>query len=352
MPLAARLALVVAVACLAGVVLATVNGALPRVVGTVGAAFGGITDTVFATPSPELTSAPIPAAPVLVAPETAATNSPAVTVVGTVPVEVAGRRDHLVRIYVAAEGGDPVPFRDVPVGETPSFVVEGVPLADGRNDITATVVSPAGESEPSLVISYVLDTAKPKLTITSPKDGATVNKATLTIKGKTQAGSTIVARNEATGTAASAEADDDGTFSVKVPLSAGVNGIAVTATDPAGNPQTRVVEVRRGSGKLGVALAASASRISVARLPRSVELRATVRDPEGRPLRGETVTFTLSVPGVPAITGQGVTQAGGTARFTTTIPAGATRGTGLATASVVTREHGEASDTVPITLVK
>jgi hypothetical protein len=344
--------LVLAIASLAGVVLATVSGALPRVVATIGSAFGGFGETVFATPSPNVTPAPIPAAPTIATPENPYTNRPTVSIVGSVPAEVAGRPDHLIRIYLALPDDEPVPVREIPVGRTPTFAVSDLTLEEGRNDITATVVGPGGESEPSLVVSYVLDTTKPKITITSPDDGATVNRPNLTIKGKTQARAVIVARNEANGSAASAEAEDDGTFTVKVPLGAGTNGISVTATDLAGNERSTVFTVRRGSGSLAVALTASAYRISVARLPRSIELRVSVTDPDGRPLRGEAVTFTLTVPGVPAITGEGVTSAGGTATFRTSIPAGATRGSGLATAFVDTREHGEASARTSITLVK
>ena len=110
--------------------------------------------------------------------------------------------------------------------------------------------------------------------------------------------------------------------------------------------------IRRGSGKLAVALTASAYRISVRSLPRSIEIEAVVTDPDGRPLRGEKVVFTLTVPGVPAITGEEVTAAGGVAVFRTTIPAGATRGSGLATAFVDTAEHGEASTRLSITFVR
>ena len=352
MPLLARLALVIAIVSLAGVVLATVNGTLPRVVGSIGAAFGGLTDSVLASPTPAVEPIPVPPAPSLVAPENGSTNAETVTISGTVPAEVAGRAGFVVRIYIAVPDEDPVAVRDVPVGETPSFVVTALPLEKGRNDITATIVGPGGESDQSPVITYVRDTAKPKITIASPKNGATINRANATIKGTTQAGASIVARNEANGTSATATAGSDGTFTLKVPISPGTNGIALTATDPAGNEATAVVTVRRGSGKLAVALTASAYRISVRSLPRSIEIEAVVTDPDGRPLRGEKVVFTLTVPGVPAITGEEVTAAGGIAVFRTTIPAGATRGSGLATAFVDTAEHGEASTRLSITFVR
>jgi hypothetical protein len=352
MPLIARLALVIAVAALAVVVVTTVTGVLPRFVASVGSALGGISDTFLRTPVPSESLVPIPPAPALVSPDNPYTNKPTATVSGTLPLEVVGRDGLVVRVYVALPDQEPVAVRDLPVGETTSFVVEELPLEPGRNDITATVVGPGGESEPSPVVTYVLDRSKPKITVSSPKNGATVNGASVKITGKTQGRSTVVARNEANGTAATAAAAGNGTFTLVVPLSSGTNGIALTATDLAGNVGTAVLTVRRGSGSLDVAMAASAYRISAARLPRTIELRAVVTDPDGRPLAGQVVTFTLTIPGVPAITGEDRTDASGLATFRTTIPAGATEGSGLGTAYVSTSELGDASGRISITIVK
>jgi hypothetical protein len=352
MPLPARLALVVAVVALAVVMVTTVTGALPRVVSAIGSTLGGVTDTVLATPIPDASIALIPNAPVLESPENPYTNKETVTLGGTVPAAVIGRDEYTIRIYVAATDQEPQEVREVPVGETSSFVVADLPLEKGRNDVTATLVGPDGESEPSAVITYVLDTSKPTITVTSPKNKARVNGATVKITGKTQGRATVVARNEANGTAATATAKDDGTFTVKVPLSSGSNAISLSATDLAGNVGTAVLTVRRGSGKLAVALSSSAYRISAAKLPRTIELRAEVTDPNGRAMVGEVVTFTLTIPGVPAITGDDVTDGSGVARFRTSIPDGATRGSGLATAFVSTADHGDASGRATITITK
>jgi hypothetical protein len=293
----------------------------------------------------------LPGVPTLATPDSPYTNKPTVTLSGTVPAEAVGRDDYVVRIYVTLPDQEPAPVRDVPVGETPSFVVEELTLEPGRNDVTATLVGPGGESESSPVVTYVLDRTKPKVTVTTPQDGATVNGETVTITGKTQGRSTVVARNEANGTSATATAAPDGAFSVEVPLSAGTNGIALSSTDVAGNVGTAVVTVLRGSGELTVRLSTSAYRISAARLPRTIELRASVTDPDGRPLAGEAVSFTLAIPGVPAITGEDRTDDSGTAVFRTTIPAGATPGSGLATALVNTSLFGDASGRSSVTII-
>jgi hypothetical protein len=352
MPLVARLALVVAVAALALVAVTTVTGVLPRFVASFGTALGGITDTFLKTPVPSETLALIPPPPALASPENPYTNKPTVTLAGTVPLEVVGSDGILIRIYVALPDQEPVAVRDLPVGETTSFVVEELPLEPGRNDVTARLVGPGGEGEPSPVITYVLDRSKPKITVSSPKNGATVNGPSAKIVGKTQGRSTIVARNEKNGTAATTKAANDGTFTLQVPISRGTNGIALTATDLAGNVATAVLTIRRGSGNLDVAMSASAYRISAARLPRTIELRAVVTDPNGRALAGETVTFTLTIPGVPAITGEDVTDGSGSATYRTTIPAGASVGSGLGTAYASTTQFGDASGRISITIVK
>jgi hypothetical protein len=220
MPLVARLALVVAVAALALVVVTTVTGVLPRFVASFGTALGGITDTFLRTPVPSETLALIPPPPALASPENPYTNKPTVTLAGTVPLEVVGRGGILVRIYVAVPDQDPVAVRDLPIGETTSFVVEELPLEPGRNDVTATLVGPGGESEPSPVITYVLDRSKPKITVSSPKNGATVNGPSAKIVGKTQGRSTVVGAKRNRG---DHQAASDGTFTLQVPIR-GTNG--------------------------------------------------------------------------------------------------------------------------------
>jgi hypothetical protein len=223
-----------------------------------------------------------------------------------------------------------------------------VALQPGRNDFSATVVGPGGESETSPIVTYVLDTTKPTLAISSPKDKATVSGTSVTIVGRTQGTSTLSARNEANGRTAIGVAAGTGSFQVVLPLADGTNAISVTATDPAGNAATAVLTVRRGTGQLKVALHASAYQISAKQLPLMLKLSAVATDPGGKSLAGRDITFTLSILGVPPITGQGATDASGVAVFQTSIPAGATPGSGSCTAFLTTPEYGNASDRVVI----
>lgn len=352
LPIAAKAALGVAVVALVAVVLLTVAGALPRIVSTVGGAVSGIAGAVLPSPSPSPTLAVVPTSPVLDAPAQVYTNQPSVTVSGSVPASVVGQRAGVrIRLYVAVAKQEPVQVRDVALGETPNFAIPEVALQPGRNDFTATVVGPGGESEASPIVTYVLDTTKPKVTIASPADKSTVNGTSVTIAGKTQGRSTVTARNEANGHTGIGVADGTGSFQVVVALADGTNAITLTVVDPAGNATVTVLTVRRGTGQLKVALTASSYRISAARLPRTLELRAVATDPEGNGLPGRDITFTLSIPGVPLITGQGTTDETGVAIFRTPIPAGATPGSGPGLAFLTTPEYGDASGRVVITII-
>jgi hypothetical protein len=352
LPTAAKAALGVSVLALVGVVLLTVVGALPRIVSTVGGAVSGIAGAVLPSPSPSPTLAAVPVAPVLDAPAQAPTNQPSVTLTGSVPASVVGQRAGVrIRLYVALPKKEPVRVVEVALGETPNFAIPDVALQPGRNDFSATVVGPGGESEASPIVTYVLDTTKPKITIASPTDKSTVNGPSVTIAGKTQGRSTVTARNEANGHTAIGVADGTGSFQVVLALSDGTNAITLTAVDPAGNAATVVLTVRRGTGELKVALNASSYRISAAKLPRTLELRAVATDPAGNSLPGRDITFTLSIPGVPIVTGQGTTDATGVAVFRTSIPAGATPGSGPGLAFLTTPEYGDASGRVVITII-
>jgi hypothetical protein len=350
---AAKVALGVSVAALVAVVLLTVVGALPRIVATVGGAVSGIAGAVIpASPSPTPTLAPVPASPVLDAPTQTATNQPTVTLTGSVPASVAGQRAGMrIRLFVSLPKKQPVQVREIALGQTPNFAIPDVALQPGRNDFSAVAVGPGGVSEASPIVTYVLDTSKPKITITSPADTSTVNGPSVTIVGTTQGHSTITAHNNTNGRTAIGIADSPGTFQIVLGLTDGSNSITLTAVDPAGNASTATLSVLRGTGQLKVALSASSYRISAAKLPRMLQLRAVATDPEGAGLPGRDITFTLSIPGVPLITGQGTTDASGVAIFQTSIPAGATPGSGPGLAFLTTPEFGDASGRVVLTII-
>ena len=197
---------------------------------------------------------------------------------------------------------------------------------------------------------YVLDQAAAKITIYSPKEGAVVNGTTVDITGKTQARATLLARNAANGSSISATAGTDGLFTLSLPISTGTNEITITGTDPAGNVKELVLTVRRGSGKLSAVLGASAYRLSIAKLPQDLTLTAAASDPDGGPLVGADITFTLSIPGIPTVTQDMKTDDQGRATFTTAVPIGADPGQGSATILLSSDQFGSAQDYTVITL--
>jgi len=337
---------------LVGAVLLGGAGQLGGVVGAVGGAIGAFVDRVTATPMASGTPAPLPDSPTLAAPADPWTNQPAVVLSGTIPAAFAGDAEYSVRLYVTLPDGVPSEVAEIPVPATAAFSVPGVPLAAGQNDFSVTLVGPAGESRPSAIVTYVLDAEAPVVTITGPKEGATINRAAAQITGTTQGLSTLVARNEANGATATATAADDGAFALEVPITAGPNGITVTATDPAGNAGSAVVTVRQGTGKLTADISASSYRIKQSALPKALSVQVVVTDPDGRPLEGASVLFTITVPGIPAIVPSEIaTDGAGVASFRTTIPRAATAGSGPITALVSTPEFGKLTVRTVLTIV-
>ncbi len=330
LPLAARLLLVLAVVALGAAVLLTSSGLLGDAVGGLGGAFGGVVGKLTpATPTPS--PVPVSDPPVLIAPTESYTNQPTVEMSATAPSSIVGGTGYTLRIYQLVKGQSPALRAQVQVGATTSITIPAVPLQPGVNDFEATIAGPGGESEPSAVVTYVLDKSIPKLQITSPKNGGTVNASSVTITGKTQARTSIVAHNAANGLSATASAANDGTFTLTIQLAQGSNQITVSGTDPAGNTGSSTLTVLRGSGQLTVTLSASTYRYTASKLPQPLTLTAVVTDPDGKPIANAPVTFTLSIPGIQVLTQEATTDATGTATFTTSVPKGATAGNGLAT---------------------
>jgi hypothetical protein len=355
MPLGFRLTLAVVLVTMAAFVAWAATGQVGRAAASVGSLFEGFIHAVTSSPSPAPTEALVTGVPSLTAPEQADTNQATVTLTGSVPFDVMGKPEFSINLYQTLKGQKPARILEgFPVPSTPLLTIQGVKLQKGSNTFTVTLVGPGGESAPSKPVVYVLDQAPPKVTITAPKADKTVNASAVTIVGKTQARSALLAHNadnmvNVTGTAA-----DDGSFSLKVPLVMGPNGITLKVTDPAGNVTSQVLSVRRGNGKLAVTLKASAYQINVRVSHSGFTLTATVTDPDGHPLEDASVTFTLSVPGVQPIIGTATTDGTGTATFKTRIPrtqlpAGSRRYTAPATALVTTEDFGTAQTQVPIT---
>ncbi|QTD43382.1 S8 family peptidase [Sporosarcina sp. Te-1] len=167
-------------------------------------------------------------APAITSPESGTvTNEQNITVDGTATPTTS------ITLLNNGEETDTVVVGDDGKFSFPTVLTEGenvfkaVSKLDGRT---------TGESE---TVTVVLDTIKPELAITNPKDGDTLNRETVTVEG------TVIDANlqSVTVNGQSAAVSADGTFSKRVLLDAGTNEIVVVATDAAGNEETKSVRV-------------------------------------------------------------------------------------------------------------
>jgi hypothetical protein len=326
-------------------------GGLSVIAGALGTAVTSFVQGVTATPVPSELPATAPEAPTIESPAEPYTNQGAVDLTITVPSRLAGDPDYRVRVYLALADQAPTPIDEKPLAPTARMIIP-VTLTKGINDFSVTLVGPGGESESSPLARWVLDTNPPAIRLISPKDGALINRKAVTLEGRTQGRSTLQVRNSKTGESIGGTAATDGTFSLSLPLTSGSNPIKITATDPAGNTKALDLTVRRGSGRLRASLSASFYSVSQKRLPFEIRLIVLVDDPDGKPLEGARVTFTLSVPGVKTVTGDAVTDANGQASFSTRIPKGADRGGGTAGVLVRTTEFGRTTDEMVVNITK
>ena len=346
-----RLALVAAVLALcAGVLYVGVNG-FGMVAGGISSTLGGFVAGVTSTPSPRPVVQVVSDAPSVEQPGEPYTSEATADLVVTVPAGLAGSLDHRLKVYLALGDQPLTPVQESPIAVEAKTIIP-IQLEKGINDFSVSIVGPAGESEKSPVVRYVFDAVPPKITVTSPKNNATVNGKAVTIKGKTQARTTLLARNDASGSSIAGTAGADGTFTLSLALTPGANTIVITGTDPAGNVSEVDLNVKRGAGKLTAKLTSSTYQIKRSRLPEPVTLSATVTDPDGQPLANADITFTLSMPGIPTITIDGKTSADGKATFSTSIPKGADLGQGSATVLVTSKDFGSTEDYTVITIVK
>ena len=327
-------------------VLVLANGGLGKIATAVGSTVSGFVTDLTSTPVPSASDPVVADAPTLEAPDEPYTRDKSIDLVGTIPAAIANQPDWRIRIYDTIGKGDPGIAIEVPVGSNQHFLVPGLPLSPGSNTFTATIVGPTDlESEHSPAVSYILDTSKPRIVLSSPKANAVVNAKTVRIVGKTQGRSTLSLHNISTNTTVAGAADGTGAFAISIPIGTGTNTIEVSATDPAGNANMTSVTVRHGTGRLTASVSASRYQIKKSALPEPITLSVTVADPDGKPLAGASVTFTLTVRGVPAIVSSTLTtSAAGKASFTTTIPKGAGAGQASVTAIVTTSDYGDTTN--------
>jgi Glucodextranase, domain B len=350
-PVVIRTGLVMAVIALAAGVFLVASGGIGAGITALAGGFNDAFNRLIATPVPSSTDLPPSDSPRIASPEQPYTNKAAVSLDVSVPVASVGDPTAKVRVYVALEGLKPAPILDVPVGTTSRMIVP-ITLTEGRNDISATLIRGADESEHSPIVTWFLDLTPPKISVSSPKDGSSVDTPNATIKGSTQAGSTVIVRNPGNSAAITALAGRDGSFEISLPLVSGSNQIEIDVTDPAGNTASKTINVTQGSTDMRIRLTASFYTISVRNHPSSLQLTVRVSTPKGDPLPGARAFFTLQIPGLAPISNEMFTGIDGRATFTTPLVGQIQKGRGSATVLVSQDTYGEGTDRVTLTFVK
>jgi hypothetical protein len=354
LPVVAKAFLALSIVALAATIMLVGSGGIGPVVshiaGGIGSIIGKVSGTVAASPTPTA-PAVISDIPVIVPPANPYTNVATVDITVDVPVTSVGRAGYKVRLWVTLPSTPAAILAEVPVGATSSLLIPAVTLAQGRNDIQASLLGPGGEGGRSSVVSWVLDQVPPKITIVSPANGSAVTTDAVTIKGTTQASSTIVMRNDPNGATANTQADQAGLFQVDIAVGAGPNAISIKVTDPAGNTSSLVLNLHKGSGKLTATLTGTVYRFKTSTLPTNDTFIVVVTGPDGARVPNAKVLFTVMVPGLQAIVSpETQTGADGTATFATTIPANVQTGNGLVSVLVTTTALGTVTDRQVLTV--
>lgn len=283
-------------------------------------------------------------------PNSGYTNQSSILLQGTLPAASVGKQGYTVHIYLQGKTGTKREVAIVTVGGTTRFTTPALNLIEGSNVFYATLASPKGEGQASPPVTYILDTAAPKIAVKSPASGAKVSTSKATISGTCDAGATVSIRNEQApgGAYNSLVVGSDGAFSFAVPVVAGPNTIDLAATDQAGNSSSTSMIVKRDYGQLAAHLSASPVKFaSSSQTTLKLTLRATSFN--GGVLANATVTFTVMIQGLgPIVSPEMTTDATGTVTWQVAV-SGATAGIGQASVLVTSPDGDQVTATVKIT---
>jgi len=307
---------------------------------------------------PPATAAPsgaVLATPLLDVPDNLGyTNQPTLSLEGSVPNDTVGKSGYSVRVYEFGVGGSKSSkslVATVAVGDTTRFATSPVTLIDGANVFAATLNGPNGEGELSPSVTYTLDRTPPSITISSPRQNASVNSSTITISGQTDPSINLIIRNQqvAGGGVTQASSGPDGKFTASVAVVAGPNTIVISGTDLAGNSSSTTLTVKRSYGDLAAHLQVTPSKFSASsHVTLKLTLRAT--SVNGGPLADASATFTVLVQGLgPVVSPTITTDSTGTATWQIAI-SGATSGSGEASVLVTSPAGDTVTATASITI--
>lgn len=250
-------------------------------------------------------TAPRPAAPTLLAPESALTSLAAMDIHGALPTDLDRADVEHLRIFV-----NDVLVRERGVPDQPAFVLNDVPLVEGENQIRAALVGAGGEGESSVLVLVVRDSTAPQIRIARPDPEATVYGATETLRGRTESGASLEIKDERSNKSVEATVAGDGRFEASLHLQMGNNTFVLTSEDVAGNRASTRLVVTRETSLASIELSLSTTELTAGELPVTIDVTALVRDELGRASEGADVTFGLSPPNRGTTTYRSVTANG------------------------------------------
>jgi len=254
------------------------------------------------SPSPSFSAPPAPPGePLLITPNPSVVASQSITLRGSLPQDLLEKQGSKLRIIVATADGSVLTGAEIDIPRTAGFEISGIPISEGANVIRAVVVTDGKEGTPSAAITVTRDTLPPEVTITNPTPGEFVSGDSITVRGKSEPNLEIQLRNETTGLIGSGRSDASGGFGVTVGMRDGVNLLAVTAIDAAGNSAKTSVEITTSANVGRVTIIANPATILHSRTPKQFRLTAQATDSSGLSVVGAQVCFTIQAPGLAPI---------------------------------------------------
>ena len=252
--------------------------------------------------SPSISAPPAPPGePLLVAPSPSVVASTTIALRGSLPQDLLEKQGAKLRIVVATPDGSEMTGAEIDMPRTAGFEITGIALAEGTNIIHAVAVIDGAKGTPSAPISVTRDTVAPEVSISDPTPGSFVSGDSIVVHGKSEPDIEIQLRNETTGLIGSGRTDNSGMYAVTVGMRDGVNLLAVTAIDAAGNAAKTSVEVTTSASVGRVTIIANPATIFHSRTPKQFHLTATATDASGLSVVGAPVCFTIQAPGLAPI---------------------------------------------------
>ncbi len=233
---------------------------------------------------------PPPPPPLTILPVTNSfTRAASIDLTAVAPSNLRSDQAYVVRVFVNDKQVERV---NLPA--TAPIALSNVPLDEGQNVITASLVGDGGESTLSVPVTITRDDVAPQIQVIQPKQK--VYTETETLLGKTEPGADIQI-TDGSGHDVESSVGPDGRFSAILELHVGSNILTMRSTDAAGNHATTTATVVRGSSAASIDLAVTPTDVYSADFPASVELSAVLHDELGRPVAdGTRVIFSVSPP--------------------------------------------------------